>query len=407
VARKKKKAQERRRKGSGSLTRLSTEQTERTIEGQVMMTTPWLYRGPLVAGQKRVSKVFHAKDRQHAAELLAAWQSNQPKGPVAGSFAEIADQYLGMRRVTGPTMKGYRAQLKYANRIIGNLPIAGVKAEHIDRIISEADLALGSKRGVLTRLSEIFAWALERDMIRKSPIHKSHRERVRPTQTEREQERTALDTAVETTAAKLDAFHEAAWRRDDGTAGGLAASLAMETGMRRGEILHLQVVDFDPEIGDLAVTSGTVKCSCVTCRQHGGIRFTKNRKARRVPLTAQGRAIVEEQLRRLTTDAVPSEWLFPIMRTQPWAKVKPGQIMERGHLYKAFNALCAEVGIERPHYKSAHLGRHVALSRWENNGLTQAQRDLASGHSAQGVRQGYSHANRKLLVAAFTEKMGG
>ena len=149
--------------------------------------------------------------------------------------------------------------------------------------------------------------------------------------------------------------------------------LALETGMRRGEILALRFRDVDLE-----------RCSAT-------IRESKNGYSRTIPLSSLAVAILE------TTMAVMSDK----------AKADNGRIFPITPLAvrMAWDKLTRRAKIDDLHF---HDLRHEAISRFFELGLTVPEVASISGHRDMRMLFRYAHANHasvrsKLDVAARTD----
>ena len=78
--------------------------------------------------------------------------------------------------------------------------------------------------------------------------------------------------------------------------------------------------------------------------------------------------------------------------------------MHREHLAAAMTAVAMAAGITLPDGVGVHFCRHVAITRFQNSGLTQQKVDLMTGHAA-GVRATYTHGDRVALYRAVRERL--
>ena len=128
--------------------------------------------------------------------------------------------------------------------------------------------------------------------------------------------------------------------------------LALETGMRRGEIISLRKDDID------------WKTSAVLLRE------TKNGSVRRIPLTAVAREIVNRHKEHLP---------FPI---------------KADSVSQAFERACKRAGVFDARF---HDLRHEALSRFFEKGLNVPQVASISGHKDYRMLARYVHVEADLL----------
>jgi integrase len=405
----------RRVKGTGSVTlRAKRHARDRAVPDGIgddgIPLFRWLYRSP-----KGGSRTFLARDRQHAVELAGDFERERQQVPVApetrGTFAELVESFLRWKARQGgasaPSLATYRRRLEL--RVLPSLgpkPAASITPTDVSDVLELIPLesAPSTQNAIVSLLTSVFEYALETGQLDRSPMRKKLHRR-----SEKDARRARLASLREAmpTPDALKRFAEVALARDDPTSSGVALALAMETGLRREELLHLRREDvtLSPGLEDLRVATD-FPCQCTTCLADGGKQRTKNRHGRYVPLSSKAAAIVRRQLKQLEREATPGPWLFPVLRHGPGMRYGAGDQMTRHHLDEAMPVIAAAAGMALPKGVQVHFTRHVAISRWETAGLSQAQRDLASGHEAAGVRAAYSHGDRRALFQAFREWLG-
>ncbi len=402
----------RRERGSGTVTlRAEKDQRGNPIPARydVAGGTPlfkWLYRSP-----NGGSKLLLAKSRQHAEDLARDWERDRPVKVVPGTFAELASDFLRWKEgqvatgsVSARTVAWYGERLdQHILPAFGSQQAAAITPTDVSDLLGRVNLGPRSNNALVTLLSGIFDFAMDQDRLTRSPVRpKLHRKSEKETDRRR---RTALQEAMPSEQQVRD-FIDHGLRLEDGTSAGPALALAMETGLRRDELLHLRREDvtLSATLADIRVATDFA-CRCRTCMKDGGQHRTKNRHTRYVPLSKRAEKIIREQLARLDREALGGPWLFPVLRHAPYTRVGAGSQMNHAHLSTAMKSLATAAGISLPDQCLIHFCRHVALSRWEVAGLEQGQRDLASGHDAAGVRATYSHGDRQALFTAFREKV--
>lgn len=138
---------------------------------------------------------------------------------------------------------------------------------------------------------------------------------------------------------------------------------AIETAMRRGEILALRVRDVDIE----------------RCTAH--IRMSKNGHGRTIPLSSFAAALIESTIATMSKEQIAdNELLFPIT---PLA------------LRLAWVRLTKRAGIDDLHF---HDLRHEAISRFFEKGLTVPEVASISGHRDIRMLLRYAHADKSKLT---------
>lgn len=146
--------------------------------------------------------------------------------------------------------------------------------------------------------------------------------------------------------------------------------LAVETGMRRGEILAIQSEHFDPERRSLLIPQ------------------TKNGHSRIIPLTPGAYALLHgcgTDEHRETNEEKDRERMFPITANAfrlAWERVK------------------VKAGVHDLHFRDL---RHEAISRFFELGLTTPKVAAISGHRDMRMLFRYAHASQK----AIQEKQSG
>lgn len=143
---------------------------------------------------------------------------------------------------------------------------------------------------------------------------------------------------------------------------------ALETGMRRGEILALRVRDVDIE-----------RCTAT-------IRMSKNGHARTIPLSSLAVALLETTIAVMSDkDKASNERIFPITALA---------------LRLAWVRLTKRAKIDDLHF---HDLRHEAISRFFEKGLTVPEVASISGHRDIRMLLRYAHADKGKLA----EKLNG
>ena len=139
--------------------------------------------------------------------------------------------------------------------------------------------------------------------------------------------------------------------------------VALETGMRRGEILNIKKrhIDFN--------------------RQTLLIPFTKTDTPRTIPLSSRAIEAVREQLRG-------SQNVIPIEETTLFSYTARG-------LSGAFLRLCRKHGLENLHF---HDLRHAATSRFFEKGLNPVEVATITGHKDTRMLMRYTHLRAEDLV---------
>jgi integrase len=139
--------------------------------------------------------------------------------------------------------------------------------------------------------------------------------------------------------------------------------LALETGMRRGEILNIKKSHID------------------FTRQTLLILLTKTDTPRTIPLSSKALEALREQMRG-------SDKVIPIGETTLFS-YKPDSVTQ------AFGRLCKRQGIENLHF---HDLRHEATSRFFEKGLNPVEVATITGHKDPRMLMRYTHLRAEDLV---------
>ena len=139
--------------------------------------------------------------------------------------------------------------------------------------------------------------------------------------------------------------------------------LAIETGMRRGELIRIEAQDIDYVRRTLVVNE------------------TKTNVPRTIPLTIAASSILKDQQARASTDA-----LFSI---------------KADSLTQAFMRACAKTGIQNLRF---HDLRHEATSRFFEMGLTLMEVASVTGHQDPRMLRRYTHLEANDLLRKLDAK---
>ncbi len=139
--------------------------------------------------------------------------------------------------------------------------------------------------------------------------------------------------------------------------------LAIETGMRRGELIRIEAQDIDYDRRTLAVNQ------------------TKTNVPRTIPLTTTAISILKDQQSRASTDT-----LFSI---------------KADSLTQAFARACAKTGIQNLRF---HDMRHEATSRFFEMGLSLMEVASITGHQDPRMLRRYTHLDASDLLKKLDAK---
>ena len=163
-------------------------------------------------------------------------------------------------------------------------------------------------------------------------------------------------------------------------------TFALETGMRRGEMLKLDWDMIDAERGWINLPG----------------HITKTGKPRQIPITTEcynalnGLKILMKEKGKVTHRPNPA-FLTSEGKKRVWQVTSDG-------LRKAFECARQKAGLEHLHW---HDLRHEAISRFFDMGLTLPEVQSISGHSTPEELSRYSHASGQSILDKIASKKGG
>lgn len=143
---------------------------------------------------------------------------------------------------------------------------------------------------------------------------------------------------------------------------GLIVRFALQTAMRRGEILNL------------------LWCNVDLANRVAVLPVTKNGDSRRVPLSTEAVNVLVEQRSAMGTVVDFAGRVFPVHHIS---------------LDKAWRRACKRAGIVGLHF---HDLRHEAVSRLFEHGLNPMEVSSISGHKTMAMLQRYTHLKAELLA---------
>lgn len=279
---------------------------------------------------------------------------------VARPFSKVADDYIS--RLSEEDGKDIAKKIQrldlHLKPYFGARPLDAIKANDIERYKATRK-SNGAKPATINRelaiLSHIFSKALEWEWIDKKPIIRRNREdNARMTYLTAEQAGHFLDVA----------------KKDRNPQVYLFASIALETSMRRMEILSIRLSDIDLD-----------------------------RKVIYIPKAKAGRR--EQPISATVIDAVKpyveageSEWLFPSRGTRK---------SDSGHtnwLETAYRRVVVAAGFD-PSEVLRHTLRHTAITHMVQSGIDLPTVMRLSGHKTLAMVARYSHQNGEHIQEAL------
>lgn len=260
-------------------------------------------------------------------------------------LSKLIQRYVSSRlaraELSPASAKAYAHRLDLLNRAVGHLDVGQVRRHHIERWLEQAGNSAAYKRGLLVAAKQFFAWCVAEGLITKSPCAE-----VRPPRLPRYAPRSLTRDEV---AAVLAACPDARAR--------LTILLMVQEGMRRGEVVRLEVGDFDPHGRSFAI------------RGKGG----RGAVTRYVPVSDETVQAIDAYLAEHPARSGPLLRSYPTGRalTPAWASRTVSEAMQAA-------------GVKRYAYdgRSAHALRHTA-----------ALHVLEQSHDLRAVQQMLGHTS--------------
>jgi integrase len=314
------------------------------------------YVGQLVNGQRKW-KSTGKRTKAEALLVLKQFDAIRSQPLPVATLSQFKIKFLPYVQATFAhrTYLFYRVAMGHFLRIVGDIPLREISAEHVDRFVSER---LSQVRAVtvdveLRTIKAAFNVARRWELLEKNPVVGVKR----PTIPER-----PPTFFTKTQFAELMKAIDADWLRE-------IVRFAVLTGLRLGEITHLQwpQVDFDRKV--IAVQSSR------TFR-------TKNGKRRVVPMSDS----VHELLKAIRARS-DTEYVFSIK----------GKRISESWVTHRFKKAVVKAGItDDLHF---HSLRHTFASWLVQDGVSLYEVQKLLGHSSIAVTQVYSHLQPEQLHA--------
>lgn len=296
--------------------------------------------------------------------LLSAHENNGPEPDPGPTVAEWAKQHIARKAATGAKTSDAtrKAQLKKLTNRYGDVPLR--EFAHRDAV-DFRDWCVGSfSRGtvhtIMSIVSAMFGDAVEAEIIPANPFTrlKIQRAMMRERFLSKEECRVLIEACA--------TFPW--WLRD-------FVTLALDTGMRKNEILTLERRDVHLEMGT-----------------HGALSVrserSKSKKARIVPMTPRVRQIVD----RLSLNAQPAPTAILLSPS-----IAGGKIPEHRLDYH-WKRVCRKARFQNLHI---HDLRHTFASLLIQEGVDIAPIQILLGHSSRDMTLRYAHLNLDSLVKAM------
>ena len=304
---------------------------------------------------------------QEIAVLPIVAETTAPSKKI--TFREYADTWFktykeGVLKPT--TVMGYKSNLKrHIYPAIGNLELSAITTEDIQQFLTDRkDLAKNTLHTMLVLISEVLDAAVEDKLIERNPAA-SKRVFI---PTEKKSERTALtrEQLLET-IRKIGSLDNPSQKR--------FISLALFTGMRRGEVLGLRWEDIDVEEGMISVSRA--------------VSYTTNQPILSTPKTKNG-------IRKIPLDPQLLQLLQPL---ESAGFIIGGETpLTKTVFVRMFNQIREKIDL---HGATPHVFRHSYLSMLNQAGVDPKTIQAIGGHgNIMMTFNRYVHSDEKQIALA-------
>lgn len=290
-------------------------------------------------------------------EAVDALAEAMPPDPDTLTVAQWAAKWMGALTVRASTRNNYRISVEqHIGPALGDVRLADLTAHHVEQFIAKlvAVVGTGTAGKIVRHLRTCVSAAVRAGLISSNPAAVARKPRHEP-------------APVETySGAELRRIIAASGRY---RAGGAIATMAA-TGMRVGEVLALDVTDYDPAKGALAITK--------TVHPQFGIGPPKSRHSRRT--------ITAPDVLRPILDAHRAGRTEGPMFLTSGGKRRLARKIEHG-----WKATCRDAGVPR---RKVHALRHSVASEMIAAGVPIADVAKYIGDKVTTVAAFYLHATK-------------
>ncbi len=312
---------------------------------------------------KQKSITLRTKNRSAALRRLATLEADYAAGrfdpwsdpaPETGlALDQAIARFLDQPGRRPKTIAGYRDVLgRFAASLPPGVALAAVTADHVATFLDRPALAPASRQSYFRHLRAFFRWCGKQALLKLNPA-----ERVTPPAAGRREAPFFSPKALQALVDSIETAGER-WLAD-------VVRVAVSTGLRRGELVHLRWRDVDLDAGFLVV------------RNREDFR-SKSGHDRRVPLVEDALDVVS----RLADERGAAREGYVFRGTQ-------GGKLNADSLSKAFLRSCRRAHV--PEGLHFHSLRHTAASWLVMRGVPMSVVQAILGHADLATTQRYSH----------------
>jgi integrase len=319
-------------------------------------------------------KYKYSKDKDKAKEklhkMLSGAEEVKPSNITVGT---VLDQYLGTATVNlkPRTITRYRVAIQvHLKPSFGTTRLHKLTALQVEEVYARK-LKDGLSASTIQLINAILSSAIKRAVRLKLTEHNICKDVQTP--------KIHRDEVTVFSPDEVRAILEAAGSR-------AMWLLALQTGLRVGELLGLKASDFDAEKGTLSIRR-TVHNGLV-----GSPKSVRGKRTITLPQRAYG------ALRGHTEGMLEDSWMFPSRRGNP--------ISFSSFIACYYKPLLKQAGVE---YKNFHTCRHYVASTLPSRGLPIPAVARFMGHTEETLLKTYSHLmpdQMDAVAAAMDETLG-
>jgi integrase/recombinase XerC len=276
------------------------------------------------------------------------------------SLGEAVTEYLAdceARRLSQATVRAYRLGLRQLLAVVpGHLPIADLSRAQVRRALAfygRGELKPSSLHALWRRWSAFFSWCVAEGLLQHHPM-----ERMRAPRIGRLAPRILTATEIRRLFEAIELTPLPALRARDRA----MLAVALDTGLRRSELLGLDVDDVDLDTGRVRVRRGKGRADRVTF------------------LGSQARTFLREYMERWRHVAPGERALFVALQT--------GRRLSEASLYKRLRQYAKSAGLRAIH---PHALRHTFSTLFLVQGGDVAILQQLLGHRQLTTTQRYLH----------------
>ena len=307
-------------------------------------------------------------------------------------LGEAIEQFLEAKEESGlqpSTLESYEWKLKaLEEHAPPGVNVRDVAPEHVRSYVhapkkrgDQEPVSNATKRSRYRHVRAFFGWAVEEDLAEESPV-----DDVRKPRSEKKKQAFLRPEDIKTILEAVDDYREERQGRPGPTPQDewlkQMIQVAVNTGLRRGELLNLRWTDIDLDGGELLV-------------RHREDFTAKNGKERVVPLAGDAVDVLQSMYE--ARQPMPEDRVFLDADDEP---PKPDRVTKRFKLY------VRRAELDEAEELSFHSCRHTTGSWLTMKGVPLRVISEILGHSSTSVTEKYSHLRPDVMKDAMEDTFG-